>query len=92
MNKIKLYKAGIDFALANLDVTDAVALAENSIAAFKAGGFNSLDLALWNQTVTQARQQFTQLQNQKLPSEVAAQQEAAKAPMPAAAPVETKAA
>ena len=80
MKKIQLYKTAIDFAFTNVDVKDAVTLAEYSIAAFKAGGFDSQDLHFWEQTWRQALQQFGHLKNQLLPSEVAAKQAAPMAP------------
>lgn len=85
MKKLNLYKAALDFAFANVAEVNAVTLAQKSIAAFVAGGFDPLDLQFWTQASTQARQQFTSFLNQKLPSEVVAKVEAPAA-MPAANP------
>ncbi len=81
MNKIKLYKAAIDFAFENVDEKNAVSLAEKSIAAFKKGKFSHEDLSFWDQSVRAANQQFSHLKNQMLPSEQAVKQAELNKPM-----------
>lgn len=91
MKKLTLYKAALDFAFSTIEETNAIALAEKSIAAYKAGGFDAEDLAFWNQVSAQGRQQFSQLKNQKLQSEITAAQTERNKPADAPAPTETAA-
>lgn len=87
MKKLALWKSANDFAFANIGETNAVTLQASATKAFIDGGFDPLDLDLWNGIAKQQRQQFLQWQKQKLPSEVA---EANKPkPEPAAAPAQS---
>ena len=70
--KLALTKSAIDFALENYDA-DAITQAEKSIAAFKAGGFDPVDLPVWNSISNGYVAQFCTVSVQKLPSEFSAQ-------------------
>ena len=72
MKKLQLYVAAIKFANDNLTQTNPLLFAQASLAAFTAAGYDPLDLAFWQQSVAQAQQILTRMQNQKLPSEMAA--------------------
>ena len=92
MKKIALIKSASEFALANYEIKDKVQQAELSLAAFKAGGFDSADFDVWNQAVLQYSRQWAQMATQKLPSEAIAAQKAVKeasTPKPAESASET---
>lgn len=72
MKKLALYKAAFEFAYANLAEANAVTLQQASLDAFKVGGFDQADLAIWNQLTLQASNNLRLIKNQALPSEMVA--------------------
>ena len=71
MKKLALLKAAIDAAYAQVGTANAVNVAQASLAAFVAGGFDQADLTFWQNSFTQQLQSFRLVSAQKLVSEQA---------------------
>ena len=69
MKKLALMKAASDFAFANYGETDKVKLAQASLSAFSAGGFDAQDLDVWNSAVNMSTRMWSQASMSYLPSE-----------------------
>lgn len=83
MKKLELYKSASDFAFGSLAQTDPAALDIAAAEAFQAAKYDARDYQYWRQSVTQCRNQFSQLSNVLAPS---AQADASKSKIAPAAP------